>query len=94
MDTILLKTKLKSLNISIVTGIASLGRTSNGIEIGSELSSSDTFLQSSEPGSPDYEEPAGYFSPPASNNNFMRRNVKVKEWSSFLQDEGQCLAEK
>ena len=56
-------------------------RVSNGVEIGQEADM-DQYRQAAAPPTPSPTPPP----PPAmvySNNNFMRRNVKVKEWKDF-----------
>ena len=70
--------------------LASNGRENAGIEIGAEPSVADT-LDPSPPESPPAEEAFPY--QPSSNNNFMARNVRVREWRSFLPDDARSGAD-
>ena len=63
---------------------------SNGVEIGMEPVVEDTSSVASPPSpSPPPPPPMVY-----SNNNFMKRNVKVKEWNNFaIRDDGDEITE-
>ena len=60
--------------------VANIDKVSNGVEIGQEPFIPDL----SPPSPPPAQGPTSYQQYQASsNNNFMRRNVKTKDWSNF-----------
>lgn len=76
--------------------VANIDRVSNGVEIGQEPVIPDP---SPSPPVPDQGPPSSYQQYQASsNNNFMRRNVRTKDWSNFAikdaEDDGGMTSEK
>jgi len=66
---------------------ASMGRVTNGMEIGAEAVQSDVFVGSNiQENVPEEEELGTTQINQQRNNNFMKRNVKTREWSSIVRE--------